>query len=605
MAKSRKKERQPTAEQPSTLESTTLQQGKDLVTWLIKTFSQIKLYSFDHPNVRQFIETLSEKFGAFFAQNPVLELEVTDTAFLLEDKKVHEETQLIRSLPFLFYKDGVTRLSFHEGLTQEELIQFFQLLEKISHLPPEESDIVVSLWEMDFPHIDYLAPDEFLETKIGQETSVAPYEISSESFQEGVIRLTPEDQAAWQKYLSRQTDTQEGRPLSVELLGEEELLPPASKFQLRLEESERLETLIQKHRELSQEEETIHLLVETIYLEEKIQPFTQVLQSLSSLIEETLARGKITVAAHALDHLLDLEKEFRKTQPEKLLYLEETHRRLNEERIIPLLGEGLKKMTTLDYESLFHILEFTGPASLSLLGYLIDTYPERRFQELACGFIQKIGTQNLPLLVEIADDRRERITLTILRTIAASNDPRKLSYLARFLRSHNQRIQLEAINLLSSLPEPKAAKLLLPFLDDSLIEVRQQAARALMRLHQPSVEEDILSRIQDKSFLRRSLTEKKALFSYLFRLNTPKSRNFLKGLLKKPWWWSPAARINPALWLLETLKEEDRLEVENFLNDVGFIRNRKIRRVLQALKNKLKLLSSSKPIQAEKTHDEK
>lgn len=605
MAKSRKKERQPTAEQPSTLESTTLQQGKDLVTWLIKTFSQIKLYSFDHPNVRQFIETLSEKFGAFFAQNPVLELEITDTAFLLEDKKVHEETQLIRSLPFLFYKDGVTRLSFHEGLTQEELIQFFQLLEKISHLPPEESDIVVSLWEMDFPHIDYLAPDEFLETKIGQETSVAPYEISPESFQEGVIRLTPEDQAAWQKYLSRQTDTQEGRPLSVELLGEEELLPPASKFQLRLEESERLETLIQKHRELSQEEETIHLLVETIYLEEKIQPFTQVLQSLSSLIEETLAGGKITVAAHALDHLLDLEKEFRKTQPEKLLYLEETQRRLKEERIIPLLGEGLKKMTTLDYESLFHILEFTGPASLSLLGYLIDTYPERRFQELACGFIQKIGTQNLPLLVEIADDRRERITLTILRTIAASNDPRKLSYLARFLRSHNQRIQLEAINLLSSLPEPKAAKLLLPFLDDSLIEVRQQAARALMRLHQPSVEEDILSRIQDKSFLRRSLTEKKALFSYLFRLNTPKSRNFLKGLLKKPWWWSPAARINPALWLLETLKEEDRLEVENFLNDVGFIRNRKIRRVLQALKNKLKLLSSSKPIQAEKTHDEK
>jgi len=605
MAKTRKKDQLLIGEQTNSLESSSLQQGKDLVTWLTKTFSQIKLYSLDHPNVRQFIETLSEKFGAYFAQNPVLELEVTDTAFFLEDKKVHEETQLIRSLPFLFYKDGVTKLSFHEGLTREELIQFFQLLEKVSHLPPEESDIVVSLWEMDFPHIDYLAPDEFLETKIGQETRVAPYEVSTESLQEGVIQLTPEDLAAWQKYLSQQKETHpEEGSLSIELLGKEELLPPAAQFQLRREESERLETLIQKHRELSQEEETIHLLVETIYLEEKIQPFTQVLQSLSSLIEEILAGGKITVAAHALDHLLDLEKEFKKTQPEKLLYLEEALRRLKEEKLIPLLRESFEKMTTPDYESLFHILEFTGPASLSLIGHFIDTYPERRFQEMAGNFIQKIGHQNLPLLLEIADDRRERITLTIIRTIAASDDPRKLSYLARFLRSHNLRLQLETIYLLSSLPEAKAAKLILPLLDDPQLEVRQQAALALMRLQQPQVEEDILHRVQDKSFLRRSLTEKKALLSYLFRLNTPQSRNFLKDLLKKPWWWSPAARLNPAIWLLETLKEEDRLEVENFLNEVGFIRNRKIRRVFQALKNKLKLLSSSKPNREEKRDDE-
>ncbi|MCP2619645.1 hypothetical protein NLC35_00110 [Candidatus Aminicenantes bacterium AC-334-K16] len=591
MSTARKKGDPPVANQPDLLDEATLQQGKELVTWLIKTFSQIKLYSLDHPNVRQFIDTLSQKFGAFFAQNPVLELEVTDTAFLLGDKKVHEETQLIRSLPFFFYKDGVTRLSFHEGLTQDELIQFFQLLEKISHLPPEESDIVVSLWEMDFPHIDYLAPDEFLETKIGQETRVTPYKVARNFLEGGTLHLAPEDQAALQKYAHQRTAGLEGSHPSAGLLEDEELLPSPARFQLRREESDRLEILIHKHRELSQEEETIHLLVETIYLEEKIQPFTQVLQSLSSLIEETLSQGKVTIAVHALDHLLDLEKEFRKTQPEKLLHLNETLRQLKEEKIIPLLIKSLEKMVTPDFESLFHLLEFIGPSSLSLVGRLIDNYPDKSFQELACAFIQKIGLQNLPLLLEIADDHREKTTLVILRTIANSDDPRKLSYLARFLRSRNLHIQLETISLFSSLPDPKAAKLILPLLDDPQLEVRQQAARALVRLNQPSVSEDILNRIQEKSFNRRSLTEKKALFAYLFRLKTPESRDFLKGLLKKPWWWSPATRINPGLWLIDTLKEEDRLEVEDFLNELGLIRNRKIRRALQGLKYKLKLHS--------------
>lgn len=570
----------------SSLDDSILQQGKNLITWLVKTFSQIKLYSLKHPTSEQFIETLYQKFENYFAQTPTLELEVTETAFYLDGNKIYEETQLIRSLPFLFYKDGITKLIFYEGLTREEIKQFFQLILGISQLPPEETDIVVALWEMNFSHIDYLAPDEFLESKIGQETDIAPYELDPSSLEEGQIQLTPEDRADFLRYVNQRKKSRDDQPPISPLLEGKIPLPSPRHFELQKEEEERLNLLIQKHRELSEEEETIHLLVETIYLEEKIQPFSQVLKSFSSLIEDTLKQGKLTIADHALDHLLHLKDEFSKAQPEKLLHIDETINLLRE-KTFSLLQEGLDKKKPSDPESLFSLFEFIGPPSLNLIGHLIDTYPDQRFEELACTYIKKIGPQNIPLLLEIADDKRDKITLVILQTIAQSDAPRRLSYLARFLRSGNQRLQMEAINIISTIDDPKSAKVLLPFLDEQQVEIRKETAKALLRLNQPLIAEDILAKVKDKTFFDRSLTEKKALLGYLFHLSDDRARDFLKSLLKKPWWWSPSSRLKPGLWLIETLKDENKEEVKNFLDSVGFVRNKKIRQALQILKKRL------------------
>jgi len=546
----------------------------------------------DHPSIGQFIDNLQQKFNDYFKLSPTLDLEVTETAFFLEGNKIYEETQLNRSLPFLFYKDGITRLSFHEGLTREEIIQFFQLLLEISTLPPEETDIVVFLWEMDFSHIDYFAPDDFLETKIGQETEIAPYEINPADFTQGVIQLTPEDQATLLHYGRQAKINQDRDPSLSPLLEDKLLLPSLRKLELQREEEERLEFILQKHRELSEEEETIHLLVETIFMEEKIQPFTQVLHSLSLLIEDTLRQGKLAVAAHALDHLLQLKSEFQKTQPEKVLHIEKTLDSL-QEKFPPLLREQMDQKKPLDMESLFLLFEFIGPSSLNLLGYLADTYPDQNIHDLAHSYIQKIGAQNISLLLTIADDRREKITLTIMQTIAQTDDAHRLTYLARFLRSHNPHLQKEAIKLISAIKDPKAAKLLLPLLNDPQAEIRKEVARAICRLNQPSVAEEILGKVKDKSFFERTPTEKKALLSYLFHLPEDKASEFLKSFLKKPWWWSPASRLKPALWLIETLKDEKTEEVKIFLDKVGFVRNKRIRHALQGLR--IKLESSSSP----------
>jgi len=55
------------------------------------------------------------------------------------------------------------------------------------------------LWEKDFAHIRYFAPDDFLETKIGAGQRPIEFKIDPQQFETGTITLAPEDREEFMK----------------------------------------------------------------------------------------------------------------------------------------------------------------------------------------------------------------------------------------------------------------------------------------------------------------------------------------------------------------------------------------------------------------------
>jgi len=89
---------------------------KEILHLLAKTVSLIKIFPPDHSSVKNFTREMAEKLIKFLEDNWKLELDVDEFSFNFQGKMVYQDQSTIKSLPFLFFKDGLQKLFFYKGL---------------------------------------------------------------------------------------------------------------------------------------------------------------------------------------------------------------------------------------------------------------------------------------------------------------------------------------------------------------------------------------------------------------------------------------------------------------------------------------------------------
>ena len=151
------------------LDAKALEKIRDFLHQLANTVSAMKIFPADHTTAKTFIDDLSQKITSFLDIYGKLEISIEEFSFVWEGKPVYVDEMAIKSLPFFFFKDGMEKLYFYQGLDREEILDFLDLIRKESKKPAGQGDIITALWEKDFAHIQYFAPDEFLENRILQE----------------------------------------------------------------------------------------------------------------------------------------------------------------------------------------------------------------------------------------------------------------------------------------------------------------------------------------------------------------------------------------------------------------------------------------------------
>lgn len=505
--------------------------AREILLVLVNAVSAAKLFPPDHQTVVNFISDLHQRLTGFLGEYWKLELGIEENAFTLGGENIYEDPHPAKSLPFFFFKDGMQKLYFYKGLSRDELRGFLETLREVSQLPPEEGDIVNALWERDFANIRYLAPDDFLETRIGVGRPALRPTVDRSALEHGRIELTPEDVEEVDRAIA-----------SLEKSGPEETKRdehPGVDMALSLEAStdeERtgaIDILLQSSRQASPEDEYLNLVVELIYLEDRADQFPAVAEALEQYFQGIMGRKNFASAAGLLNTLAELRERFAKKDTAKSAWIGGILSRLRDKNILIDLQEALDPSSVKDMRGLLSYLRLFGAPAAGFLADIFERAKNAEWREKAFALLTEIGRDDVETLGSLIQESKPSLSRQIIRLFREDKNDRFITLLAKVVSYRNPAIKQAAIRALGATSNTAAHKILLGFLSDMDEDIRVDALDNLLKVEDKAVLSPICSLILDKKFARKSAREKKAAFNVLSRSDSEEACRFLAGILEK------------------------------------------------------------------------
>ena len=553
---------------------------RDIVQLLGHAASAVKIYPSDHANVRKFVDDLAGKMKDFLEKNLELEIGIEEFQFTFSGIRVYEDLQPMKSLPFFFFKDGMQSLIFDRGLEGEELKAFFDVIKAVAKLPAEEGDIVNALWEKDFANIRYVAPDEFLESKIfsGGKSLESHLLVNRGEFSSGRVDLLPEDLQEMEVVKSRLRDMNGQAALSGVLEGTEKQEPDTPSSLLTDNELGDLDAIVQANRKISAEEEFVNVVFEIVYLEDRVDAFPGLLETLKQGHQELIRRRNFSKALGLINQAVELKEIFLRSGSPKaeilslFLAYAVSDQALTEVKEAYLEAkEAASPQDFLDYTTAL------SPASWKILAELFEAGPgpDLRFGILA--LFQEAGRNNVRELIPLALDSRPQLSREIINIISLSEDQRKVSHLAAFLRSVRKSLRLETVKALAGLDEAAAQSLLVKLLGDEDEELRIEAASGLKPRNDPEAVGHLLRLVEAKGFKNKTMKEKQALLGCLGRSGAPEACRFLRQVIGKRTITFDRRNLETRLAAVSALGQMASEEAVKCLKEGAGSRNKKIK----------------------------
>jgi len=130
---------------------------EEIFRQLIKAIKTISIYRHNPQAFEGFIAPVFTLISKFLKAERALPLRVDATSFIYLGAEVYREVGDEFNLTYKFYRDGVRKLAFHEGLTPGELLKFVSIASASSKGTSAVTEDTVSLlWKAGFEHIDYV-----------------------------------------------------------------------------------------------------------------------------------------------------------------------------------------------------------------------------------------------------------------------------------------------------------------------------------------------------------------------------------------------------------------------------------------------------------------
>lgn len=503
---------------------------RELIHVLTNAIHAARLFPADHQTVVNFISDLHGRMSSYLDEHWKLEIGIEEQALTFAGKKVHEESQTAKSLPFFFFKDGMQAISFYKGLEKDELKGFLETIRAVSALPPEEGDIVNALWERDFANIRYLAPDDYLETKIGLGRPPLEWKVDREAMQTGRIDLSPEDLEdvrnrvyAMERSQGRDADTW-GVPQTEEVGS---LVAPSNES-----ETQEIEAMLVANRTISTEDEYLNLVIEIIYLEDRGDQFSGLADVIRLYHRELFARGDFARASRLLKSLVELRDTLGKSNPGKAAMLAGAVKEITGKAMLAEVEESLRTRGVEDDEALFRYLRLIGSGAARLIAELFDRAKTQSVREMALETLRSIGQEDTAALMLLPQESKPALTKEIIGMVSGSRDKRIISFLAGFLSYGNASVRLEAARGLGRAADDAADKILVGFLSDSEEPIRIAALEGL----RPNADRQVVKQVLDRAggeagLKKKSAAERKALMAFLGRSRSEDACAWLRRIL--------------------------------------------------------------------------
>ncbi|HRD02388.1 MAG TPA: hypothetical protein PLP57_07075 [Candidatus Saccharicenans sp.] len=540
-----------------------VQKVKELVLSLTNTISALKIFPAAHASAIHFRQDFISRLKAFLNEYQRLELGISEFGFYYQDKLVYQDEISSKSLPFFFFKDGLRLLAFYQGMDDEEINDFLEIIRIESAKQADESDVVNALWLKDFSNLQYYAPEEFIENRILEERTeslskrglqiipqelagkVVDVKVNRQELFSGQLELRPEEKQAvnsfvdeelpelpenWQQNFAFEVDGGESSP-AVSLAGK---LPVSLK--LTGEELGELNRLLERNRNLSPEEEFMNLMMEIMALGENEEQFTANLNILEDFYFENIKNGHFNIPIILNKKIKELRELLSSSSGNQALWLDDFLARTSDLKILDEIRKLVDDKVELNYEALYEYLSQFGQAAIPFLAEMYEKVEDQGFRNRIKGFFQENIATEPGIIASQIDDQKPQLSGVIIEIMQEQPAQKIIPFFTAFLTLSSRDLKLKAIDALSLFHDELANKILMAFMNDKDQEVRLKATTNLKFLGDTSRLGQLMAEVFTPKFRARSFEEKKALFEFLGRTKSEEAFKFLKKIfLKKSW----------------------------------------------------------------------
>jgi HEAT repeat protein len=554
-----------------------LDRVREILLTLANAVSAMKIFPFEHATVKNFVDDLTRKLKAFLSDFEKIEIGIEEHDFTYIGKPVFRDDLNIKSLPFFFFKDGMQKLFFYDGLDADELTDFLELIKQESRKPPEEADIVNALWERDLANVQYYAPDDYLESRILEErnqrlnpnTTFLPAEMDAlvpdikvdpSRLSTGKIELEPDDREEAGEM------TLEMAEKGVAADGSPEMIKggaAAHDAALNDGEIDEINTLIHKNRAISPEEEFLNLMIEIIFLDKDLSQFEANLDVLMEYHLEQLQKGNFPVSILVIHKVRELKDHLVGTDPAKGSRLDAFLKQVIGEKTLIAAKDLFLKDKQVDINAFVDYLKLLGNQALPLSGDLYEALPDPEVRSRLLEYYRETASRDMGAIIGLATDSRPTLSRELIRLAATFSSPKTAQHLAVFLNSRERGIKLEAIHALGRIGDDIANKILAGFLRDPDEDLRIEAGLRIKYLGDTTRLLQIIQEASSRAFARKSMAEKQVIFRFLGRTMTGEALNFLRNTLNRSPLFPSAHRTELRLCAvlgLESMATEEALE---------------------------------------------
>ncbi|MBI4824393.1 MAG: HEAT repeat domain-containing protein [Nitrospirae bacterium] len=470
---------------------------KDVLITITKTVKTFNVYPKDNPIYQRFATALSEKFNTYFETHDDLILDIDRNSLLYEENEVFHSEELTDNIALLLYADGIRQISFHKGMTFDEIVDFIDVL----RLAPRESlhdDITTLLWDKNIKHLEYIVAEETVDEELAGEEAVS----------EDVEEVTTIYGASYSELTIK--------PVFLELKTEP----------LTDEELSSIKTEVIGLSEKSLLSSATNLFLAMLTVEKDMEEFSRLTEGIGKVMDMRLKDNDLKGVLEILQKLKKVAGV--SSMPEQKEIIDNIISKAgNIENLRRLFGESLPAEDITSY--LMLLKKSSLPNMIEILGELQD----RKHRKLLCSILIELGKQDIGAFSAGITDKRWYLVRNIVMILGMIKEPAALKLIEKALKHPEPRVRREALRALECIGSEEIKKLLFLALKDEDSAVRTGALRAMRRIGGADLFHLLKGSVSREELKKKSFTEKKELLEALASLGGQEAFPLLLELFKK------------------------------------------------------------------------
>jgi hypothetical protein len=442
---------------------------KQLLKLLDKTSKSTRTYGFSNPVAQKFFQQFYQDLTTHLGTYATLGFLVQRSELHFKGEVVYQTDASGENLAFKLYADGIRELTFHEGLTQEDLTFFLEALwGGADPAQNDDDDIVTRLWAKNLSTITFVTAEEIIKVS-GTSDVLAPQNEGAMNAPVSSLRdMIDKEKAAQVK---------EGANASA---GASRFQSGLVGYEVSAEELDALAKEIEAESARDGMTYVLDILLAILASEQSSALLTKLFDVFDNVLETLLKQGRWTTLNHVLDLLQQTAGARAGLSDDHRKHLAALFDSLNRPERLKLIEHYLNKTERAATDGLLPLLLRMNAQSVPGLCALLANLESRSHQAIVCEALFTVAKDAPEIVARGLSDKRAPYVRNLLSIIARWNNPKLADAVERLGRYPDAQIRKEVVRTIGILRPSGNGSKLVSFLNDPDEPVRLAALKLLM-----------------------------------------------------------------------------------------------------------------------------